>query len=344
MNTTIPKSINYDFKFVILMMQNLVFGLAFLSIGVFLIKMCLQGGLFSFPMLFGFGASASGLMSLYNIFKQEIISIQEDKLLVYNLFGTLKQSILVEEIVSWEENEIQQRWFPYKALSVYTQNDTFILFDYQVFGFNYKKIKRILTENKPEKDKIILTAPEGNTGKLLPILSLILGFFLGIMLFLWVFAMGNGAYTAYSLSKMTVNDLVYKEMVLDSLWKIDTIHRNATPATDYYATWQSEKYIERIEKEEYGALSQIPLHDTAVYYFSAANDLKSNHEIKHLVYKDKILIDWNVSNKRWQGKLTLLTSLAALFCFVFIVYCSIYIYFFSKKIKLILTENKPEKS
>jgi hypothetical protein len=152
MNNTISKSINYDFKFVILMMQNLVFGLAFLSLGVFLIKMCLEGGMFGFLMLFGFGASAGGVLSLYNIFKQEIIRIQADKLLVYGLFGTLKQSILLDEIVSWEENEIQRmRWFPYKALSIYTQNDTFILLDYQVFWFNYKKIKRILTGSKPEK-------------------------------------------------------------------------------------------------------------------------------------------------------------------------------------------------
>jgi hypothetical protein len=152
MNTTIPKPINYDFKFVILILQNLVFGLGVLCLGIFLIKMCLQDAPFSFPMLLGVGASVGGLIVLYSIFKQEIIRIQEDKLLVYSLFGTLKQSTLVDEIESWEENEIpQMRWFPYKALSIYTQNDVFMLFDYQVFGFNYKKIKLILTENKAEK-------------------------------------------------------------------------------------------------------------------------------------------------------------------------------------------------
>ncbi len=105
-----------------------------------------------FCILFGAAMFFGGITLFFNALKQKIFKIYADKLLVYSPLGRLKYCIMLEEITAWsEQTKHDEETGSYKILIISTQNTDLEIHSYQLFCWNYKYLKQVLTTDKPQK-------------------------------------------------------------------------------------------------------------------------------------------------------------------------------------------------
>jgi hypothetical protein len=147
-----------DSKIYWLLLQNVLIGSISGVLGLKILMLCRSASTSTIISIVGIGIvfCLAGLSALVSIFNLNSIVLYDDCLIIKSIFGNTKQIIHLKDIMRWEEIERHSRRKKWKELTLYSSNNTeYTLHSDSFYVENYQFIRKILTQDKPEKVQLI---------------------------------------------------------------------------------------------------------------------------------------------------------------------------------------------